>query len=94
MKYDEAVKARVKQIPVVLTSSRHGDTISNPVWKGLYGRTKGYITYINGRVGLCAQVTWDNGTANFYAPEDLTEIYYSTNEPKEPERKIKGLFNL
>jgi hypothetical protein len=67
---------------VILTSTRHGDYTSNPVWGGTQGCVAGTVTHDH-RTSIIVQlpivVKWDNGTENSYRTSEL-EVHASVAE--------------
>jgi hypothetical protein len=57
---------------VKLVCYRYPDTVSNPLWNGLYGQVKGTVIDTNLKcIDLKLRVKWDNGVANAYEEENL-----------------------
>lgn len=61
---------------VKYTSGDEGDTESNPLWEGTYGKIKGIVTEIEKteNTDYPIVVEWENGHNNQYTEDDLEVI--------------------
>ena len=61
---------------VKYTSVNHDDSRRNPLWGGIYGKTKGTIKTINVFIkNIPIKVIWNNGEENVYNEVDLELIH-------------------
>lgn len=86
---------------VAYTSGRHGDTERNPLWGGKRGEKVGRVKSMDATGQLCVDFP-ELGVSNIYLPEDLSTIEevikkrdeLEQEEPEEPTRRVKGIFNI
>ncbi len=70
---------------VILTSPRHGEGPSNPVWNGKLGQVIGKVDSVH-RDNV--SVVWNNGHQNSYAHSDLS--YHEQDKLIMKRIKVKG----